>query len=54
MFSAGFLWFYAYSIKYLKKNVIFVFHELYRINYTDWQKKRIKQNQSCFIQVLFD
>ena len=33
MFSMVFLRFYAYLIKYLKKNVIFVFHELYRINY---------------------
>ena len=33
MFSTAFLRFYAYLIKYLKKNVIFVFHELYRINY---------------------
>ena len=29
----GFLAFYAYLIKYLKKNIICVFQELYRINY---------------------
>ena len=32
MFSMVFLPFYAYLIKYLKKD-IFMFHELYRTNY---------------------